>query len=193
MTVFIGLLSAVFGGVIGAVATYFSTRSNMRLDLEHEYDRMLRDKRLKGHQALFHLTRQIPRHWLLAPVPKRSELLMIRNSFHDWYYHEEAHGMFLSKDSKKAYLDLQDALDDALFVKSEDGHTKITDKADTPLTDDEFHRLLRLSSELRHRLVADVGTSNPPRTRSTHPDPTVNTTPTSVSAPTAPQARTATS
>jgi hypothetical protein len=199
VTVFIGLLGAVIGGVVGAVATYFTTRSNMRLGLEHEYDRTLRDQRLKAYQGLYHLTRQIPRHWLLTPVPARSELLKIRTSFHDWYYGEEAHGMFLARDSKKAYINLQNALDEALFVKSVDGLTKTENRADTPLADDELHRLLWLSSELRHQLVADVGASNPPGTRSTHPEPTVMSAPSPpgvpapISAPSTPQGPTATS
>ncbi len=166
-------LTAVFGAALGVATTYFVNRSTMRLNLEHEYDRTLRDKRLAAHQALFHLTRQIPRHWLLIPVPMRSDLLPVRASFRNWYFAEEAHGMFLSQGSKRAYLALEDALDNVLFVRSPDGHSKTADRADTPLTPGELDDLQRLASELRHQLVADIGGSNPPRTRSTRPDPTL--------------------
>ncbi len=90
MTILIGLLGAVLGATIGAITTYFTTRSTMRLSLEQDYDKALRDIRLKGYQQLFHLTAQIPRHWLLTPEPSRAELMKIRISFHDWYYSADA-------------------------------------------------------------------------------------------------------
>jgi hypothetical protein len=37
----------------------------------------------------------------------------------------------------------------------------------------ESHRLLELASALRHQLAVDIGASNPPRTRSEPPEPTV--------------------
>ena len=173
MSALLPALTAVSGAALGAVTTYIVNRFTMRLNLEHDYDRTLRDKRLAAHRALFHLTRQIPRHWLLLPVPARSDLLEVRASFRNWYFAEEAHGMFLSKGAKRAYLALEDALDDVLFVRSPDGRTKTADRADTPLTGSELDDLQRLASELRHQLVADIGASNPPRTRSTRPEPTV--------------------
>ena len=173
MTVLIGVLSAVLGATVGAITTYFTTRSNMRLGLEHDYDKTLRDIRLKGHQRLFHLSRQIPRHWLLTPEPTRAELLKIRTSFHDWYYHSDAHGMFLARHSKKAYIALMNALDRALFEISPTGDTKLGELPESPLSPDESHRLLELASALRHQLAADVGASNPPRTRSEPPEETV--------------------
>lgn len=173
MTIVIGLLSAVFGATVGAITTFFTTRSTMRLSLEHEYDKTLRDIRLKGHQQVFHLSRQIPRHWLLTPEPSRSELLAIRTSFHDWYYHPEAHGMFLARDSKKAYIDLMNALDAALFEVSPTRITRMRERPDSPLSPEESHLLLKLASALRHQLAADIGASNSPRTRSEPPEHTV--------------------
>lgn len=145
----------------------------MRLGLEHDYDKTLRDIRLRGYQQLFHLTAQIPRHWLLTPEPSRAELLKIRLSFHDWYYHEDAHGMFLARHSKNAYIKLMDALDKALFEISPDGDTRLGDRPDSKLSSDESHSLLELTSKLRHQLAADIGAANPPRTRSASPDQTV--------------------
>jgi hypothetical protein len=173
VTILIGLLSATFGAAVGAIATYLTTRSTMRLGLEHDYDKTLRDIRIKGHQQLFHLSRQIPRHWLLTPQPTRAQLVAIRTAFHDWYYHPEAHGMFLARHSKKAYIQLMNALDAALFETAPGGNTKLQDRPDSPLTAQESHRLLELASALRHQLAADIGASNPPRTRSEPPEPTV--------------------
>jgi hypothetical protein len=173
VTILIGLLSAAFGATVGAITTYLTTRSTMRLGLEHDYDKTLRDIRLTGYQQLFHLTAQIPRHWLLTPEPSRAELMKIRTSFHDWYYHADAHGMFLASGSKNAYITLMNALDAALFEISPSGDTKVCDRPDSKLSPEESHRLLDLTSNLRHQLAADIGAANPPRTRSLSPDRTV--------------------
>lgn len=151
-----------------------TTRSTMRLGLEHDYDKTLRDIRLKGHQQLFHLTRQIPRHWLLTPEPSRAELMKIRTSFHDWYYHPDAHGMFFASGSKQAYIALMNALDEALFEISPSRETKLRDRPDSKLSPQESHRLLELTSNLRHQLATEIGAANPPRTRSHSPDRTVS-------------------
>ena len=42
MEVFAGLLGAVLGALAGGIDTYATTRSTMRLELEHAYDRALR-------------------------------------------------------------------------------------------------------------------------------------------------------
>jgi hypothetical protein len=173
VTILIGLLAAAFGATIGAITTYFTTRSTMRLGLEQDYDKTLRDIRLKGYQQLFHLTAQIPRHWLLTPEPSRAELLKIRTSFHDWYYGADAPGMFLARDSKIAYITLMNALDVALFEISPGGDTKLCDRPDSKLSPEESHHLLELTSKMRHQLAFDIGAANPPRTRSHSPDRTV--------------------
>lgn len=173
VTILIGLIGAVLGALAGGITTYLTTRSAMMLSLEHDYDKTLRDIRLKGHQQLFHLSRQIPRHWLLTPEPSRADLMKIRTSFHDWYYHSDAHGMFLASGSKQAYIALMDALDAALFEISPSGTTKVCDRPDSKLSPEESHRLLELSSNLRHQLATEIGAANPPRTRSSSPDRTV--------------------
>jgi membrane protein DedA with SNARE-associated domain len=62
MTVFIGILSAIIGALAGTVATYLTTRSTMRRTLEHAYDRTMQEKRLERYQALFRVTKCLPRH-----------------------------------------------------------------------------------------------------------------------------------
>jgi hypothetical protein len=173
VTILVGLLGAVLGATVGAITTYFTTRSTMRLGLEQDYDKALRDIRVKGYQQLFHLTAQIPRHWLLTPEPTRAELMKIRVSFHDWYYGADAPGMFLARDSKNAYIALMNALDEALFEISPGGDTKLSDRPDSKLLAKESHRLLELSSNMRHQLAFDIGAANPPRTRSDSPEQTV--------------------
>jgi hypothetical protein len=99
---------------------------------------------------------------------------MIRMSFHDWYYHPDAHGMFLASASKQAYIELMNALDTALFEISPNGDTKLRDRADSSLSAEESHRLLELSSHLRHQLATEIGAANPPHITSRSPARTVS-------------------
>jgi hypothetical protein len=62
VTALIGLAGAILGALLGSVATYLTTRSNMWLTLEHSYDQMMQGKRLEHYQILFHLTRCLPRY-----------------------------------------------------------------------------------------------------------------------------------
>ncbi|HEY3504856.1 MAG TPA: hypothetical protein VGN37_18985 [Actinocatenispora sp.] len=160
MTVFSGFFGVVLGALAGVVATYLTTRSKMRIELEHSYDRALRDKRLECYQELFHVSRCIPRYWP-TQVPTREDLHRFRQAFHDWYFGKDAGGMFLSPAAKGAYMRLQDALGEAMHAGENGGSTP-------PLSDIQLY-----ASELRHQLAADVGAANPPRLAWTRLDRTV--------------------
>jgi len=168
MTVFIGLLGALLGALAGAVATYLTTRSAMQLELEHAYDRTLRDKRLERYQHLFHASKCLPRYWLPTEVPTRSDLRRIRDRFHDWYFGEEAGGMFLTPAAKNIYMRLLNLLAETM-EGGEGGSDAVTDSA---LSAAESQALRDLASELRHQLAEDVGAANPPRLRWTRLGPT---------------------
>jgi hypothetical protein len=171
MTVVIGLVGVVLGGLIGAVTSYLTTRSSLLLQLEHSYDVALRDRRLERYQALFHLSERIPRRWRPGAEPSRADLLGFWAMFHDWYFGEGAGGMFLTPEAKARYLRLQNALIEA----AREDANGTADSA--PLTDPESHLLRHLASELRHQLAEDVGAAHPPRLRWTRVGRTVEAPP----------------
>ncbi|WP_046591516.1 hypothetical protein [Streptomyces mangrovisoli] len=159
MTVLIGLLGAVFGGLAGAVAGYVTNRAGMLMQLSHSYDVALRDRRLEHYAALFHLTECIPRRWRSGCEPDRARLLEYWETFHNWYFGAAAGGMFLTPASKTCYLALQNAL-------LEQGREDATGLASAvPLTEAESRLIRHLASELRHQLAEDVGAAHPPRLR----------------------------
>ncbi|WP_157869130.1 hypothetical protein [Streptomyces atriruber] len=158
MTVVIGLLGVVLGGLLGAVSTYVTTRSSMLMQFEHSYDATLRDRRLEPYQRLFHSSRCLPRYWADGEEPTRADLRRFRESFHDWYFGEEAGGRYLTPDSKALYLELQNALFDAF--PAEPG-----EPADAPVSAESSAVVRRCASALRHQLVEDVGAAQPPRMR----------------------------
>jgi hypothetical protein len=176
MAVFVGLAGVVLGALIGALTTYLTTRSTMRIELEHSYDRALRDRRLERYQRLFHISRCLPRYWLPGEAPTRQDLHRFRQDLHDWYFSEEAGGMFLTAPAKEAYMRLLNILAEAMREDQDD----VQRSERSPLSADESRALRELASELRHQLAEDVGAANPPRLRwtrlgrTTAPPPPVN-------------------
>ena len=78
-------ISAAFGLLAGGAATYFTTRAQLRVEAEHAYDRSLRDLRLPHYQRLFHLTHVMPKEWLPSTIPRRMDLISIRENLRGWY------------------------------------------------------------------------------------------------------------
>ncbi|MFI8928739.1 hypothetical protein ACIG3E_13820 [Streptomyces sp. NPDC053474] len=158
MTVVIGLVGVVLGGLLGAVGSYVTTRSGLLMQLEHAYDVTLRDRRLERYEQLFHVSRCVPRYWPRGEEPSRADLARFRREFHDWYFGERAGGMYLTPAAKALYLDLQNALFEAL-------RTGPGESGDSPVSAADSEAVRRCASELRHQLVEDVGVAQPPRMR----------------------------
>lgn len=158
MTVGIGLLGVVLGGLVGAISAYVTTRSNMLLQLEHAYDMTLRDRRLERYQKLFHISQCLPRYWVDGTAPSRSDLVNYREAFSGWYFGEEAGGMYLTPTSKSLYL----AMQSALLYGAQPGPGEA---ADSPISHEVLESIRRCASDLRHQLAEDVGVAQPPRLR----------------------------
>jgi hypothetical protein len=167
MQLLAGLLGAVLGALVAGVVTYATTRSKMRLEMEYAHDRTLSDKRLEHYQRLFHISRCIPRRWRAGEEPSREDLARYNEDFHNWYFGEQAGGLFLTPQAKELYLRIRNTLSAA----SHPDGSAVT--VESPLTPDESHMLRQLVSELRHQLVEDVGAAHPPRLRWTRLAPTV--------------------
>lgn len=166
MAVFIGFLGAILGALVGAIATYLTTRSNMRLTLEHSYDQMLQGKRLERYQALFHASKCIPRYWPpWEAEPKRADLRKYLQDFHEWYFGDDAGGMFLTPAAKDVYVKLLNLLAETAFKDENTPDCPV----DQPLSASESQELRNLASDLRHQLAEDVGAANPPRPQWTRP------------------------
>lgn len=157
MEVLAGLLGAVLGAIAGAIATYVTKLSSMRVELEHTYDKTLRDIRLPHYQRLFHFSECIPREWRPTEIPTRQDLLEFRERFHNWYFGIDAGGMFLPGETKDRYFKLQNALE-RMGKRQSDPQESLS-----PLTPDEKKELYYLASNLRHQLTWDLGAAQPPR------------------------------
>lgn len=129
------------------------------MEAEHVYDRSLRELRLPHYQRLFHLTRVMPREWLLSTIPCKVDVISIRESLRDWYFGEESGGMFLSQPARDRYFDLYDELESAIAGLDDDAES---------LSREGAAELRQRASALRHQLVADLGVAERPRTRVDH-------------------------
>ncbi|MEU3623022.1 hypothetical protein [Amycolatopsis coloradensis] len=161
MQVYIGLLGGALRGILGGIVTYLATRTKARLELVHAHDLTLRTERLIRYQRLFHLSGRLPRYWRPGEEPDRQTLASLREDLHEWYFGEEAGGLFLTQEAKTRYLRLQNALAEAV------------DAGPTPLSEQESMTLRGLASELRHQLGEDIGAASPPRIKRLSVGPTL--------------------
>jgi hypothetical protein len=129
----IGLAAAVVTGVIG----YRSARWNARKDLEIE----LRRQRLRALKKLWALSEPLGLHYRSASVTAAS-MRQLSAALQRWYFHEG--GMFLSDESREAYVAFQLALRDATEVAEDDKE----------LDAETFRRLWEMGSGLRETLRA---------------------------------------
>jgi hypothetical protein len=156
LAVWASIISAAFGLLAGGAATYFTTRAQLRIEAEHAYDRSLRDLRLPHYQRLFHLTRVMPREWLPSTIPRKEDVISIRESLRGWYFGEESGGMFLSQPARDLYFRLYYELEGALIGLGDDAES---------LSRECAAELRQRASALRHQLMADLGTAERPRTK----------------------------
>ena len=99
--------------------------------------------------------------------PRRKDLHQYLQDFHDWYFGEDAGGMFLTPAAKEISMRLLNLLAEAAFA----GADGPNGAADHRLSAAESRALRQLASELRHQLAEDTGASNPPQLRWTRPGP----------------------
>lgn len=169
MEILAGFVGAVLGAIAAGLTTYFTTRRVMQLELQHTYDMTLRDIRLPHYQRLFNISRCIPREWPQGEVPSGRDLLQFRENFHDWYFGDEAGGMFLPEATRTIYFKLQNALENI-------GHSKLDlpdTASDSSVSSAEGAELYKHASTLRHQLAWDVGAAQPPRLRWVRLGPTL--------------------
>jgi hypothetical protein len=136
----------------------------MRLELQLQYDRALRDLRLPHYQRLFHVSGCIPREWRPGEEPSRPELLHLRERFNDWYFGPDAGGLFLTNATREKYFRLQNELE-------AQAHAGLSAGSE-PLPAEDSRLLRKLASELRHQMAQELGTAEPPQLRWTALGPT---------------------
>ena len=136
--------------LLSAWLTYWALGARIRGELEAQYDKDLRDRRLAAYAGLWALTEPLARYSppeTLSPNGARSLSMRLRS----WYFRD---GIVLSVAARDAYFALQKRLT-AMPADAASG------PAD-PLSDPVLDVLRAASSAMRTALARDVASRRPP-------------------------------
>jgi hypothetical protein len=141
------VVTALIGLVSGAILTYFGAVVKLRKELEAEYDKDLRSKRIEVYKELWSQLQLLARYDRPKPI-KRKTLEKLTVAMREWYF--EVGGLYLSEEARKDYFALKETIKDVLESRKY--------RADEVLDSPELDLLLEKASLLRARLTRDVGT-----------------------------------
>ena len=141
-------IAAVIGAVGGGVVAFFTTRWQIRKELEYEYDKDLRERRIKAYLELWKLLQPLAKYSRPIEDLRVSHLSALSKDLRGWYF--ETGGFLLSSDARDLYFDVQEALAEVLAAAHEE---------EAGISDSTFESLRAKGSNLRTSLVKDVGTS----------------------------------
>ncbi|HEY0461300.1 MAG TPA: hypothetical protein VGC97_19345 [Pyrinomonadaceae bacterium] len=145
----ISLLTGLVSAAVAAVVTYFATRSKIRLELTVEYDKEIRKKRLELYEKLWKLLKPLAR--FSAEEKITYSIIKIRSEkMRDWYF-DEVGGIYLSKQSRKPYFELKEAMQEVIDDKKLMGE-------ETEIGAEQLDKILALGKNLRDNLSDDIET-----------------------------------
>ncbi len=137
-----GLWSALVGGLVGAVVAAVGTWLQSWIGAKIKIDEGLRAKREADYLKLWTLTGLIPKYPRAEDVT-HAELDRLSRDMRDWYF--DGGGLYLSRQARKAYGDVQDGL-----------QPMIRNAADARIGDEEYDLLQARCSRLRTELTSDL-------------------------------------
>jgi hypothetical protein len=142
--------TALVTALLSAATTYLSLVTKIRGDLEAQYDKDLRERRLTAYAALWALTEPLARYSppeALSPHGASSLSERLRS----WYFRD---GIVLSAAARNAYFALQKKLT-AEPIAAGAARTR-------PLDQSVIEDLQQASSAMRTALARDVASRRPP-------------------------------
>ena len=144
------LLIAVVTAMLSVATTYVALRTKIRGDLEAEYDKDLRERRLTAYSALWALTEPLALYSPPEPLTAQGARLLSER-LRSWYFSD---GILLSTAARDAYFTLQRKLT-AEPVAAAPARTR-------PLDPSIVGELQEASSAMRTALSADVASRRAP-------------------------------
>lgn len=140
------MITALIGLASGAILAYIGAVLKFRKDLEAEYDKDLRAKRIEVYKDLWNHLGLLARY----DRPKalnRKTLKELSVAMRDWYF--GVGGLYLSEEARKSYFDLKEMIKN--FIEGPQTQ-KVED------SDPALQAMLAQASLLRSHLTRDVGT-----------------------------------
>ncbi len=143
--------SALLGLVTGMIGTYVGAVVKFRKDLEADYDKDLRNRRIEAYKSLWKLLQFLARYD--RPKPLTAPLLHeLSVAMRQWYF--EVGGIFVSEETRTTYFELKDLLSPYSSARYD---------ADKCLDNEpEVQLILNKARDLRSHLTHDIGTRKSP-------------------------------
>ena len=136
---------ALVTALLSAATTYLALVTKVRRDLEAQYDKDLRDRRLAVYPALWGLSEPLARYSPAGPLSVEGARAL-SEKMRQWYFRD---GLVMSLAARQAYFDLQSRLVDAAAAAE-------------PPDSNAFKGLQKASSIMHAALCGDVGSRRPP-------------------------------
>lgn len=120
-----------------------------RKDLEAEYDKDLRAKRIEVYKELWSHLGLLARYDRPKPL-NRKTLKELTTAMREWYF--QIGGLYLSEETRKAYFDLKE------IIKNDLEGSDFRDDKEKELASADLEKLIAQASLLRSHLTHDIGT-----------------------------------
>lgn len=147
-TIIVALVTGIFGIISAILVAYVSAAVKFRKDLEAEYDRDLRKRRIELYTGLWEHLQVLARYDLPKPLNQQT-LQDLSVAMRKWYF-DEAGGLYLSDEGREDYFDLKHTIQE--IVENN------TYKPEETFNQQDSTNILTKGSLLRARLKTDVGT-----------------------------------
>jgi hypothetical protein len=144
----IAVVTTATTAALSGLTTYFGMKSKILNDLLAQYDKDLRDRRLRAYGALWTLSEPLARFSPIEPLTGAGART-VSQGMRGWYFRD---GIVLSEAAREAYFSLQEAL-----LKP-----RVAAAAATPLDRDTLGGLWKASRDLHTALCVDIGSRKPP-------------------------------
>lgn len=144
------MATALVAALLSFATTYVGLRTKIRRDLEAQYDKDLRERRMTAYSALWALTEPLA---IYSPPRKLSGhgARALSERLRHWYFTD---GIVLSREARKAYFALQKALTEKPLAAA---------AVDTAALDATLvEPLQKISHDLRTALSRDLASRRPP-------------------------------
>lgn len=143
----IALTTGALSALIGAASAYVGAILKYRKDLESEFDKSIRDERIRTYPKLWRQLELLARYDRPAPLDL-THLQELSVSMRKWYF--ECGGIFLSESTRGSYFDLKDRIRNAIESLSRED--------DVQSHEGNVPELVGAASLLRAHLTRDLGT-----------------------------------
>jgi|SRR5215218_2195343 len=147
----VAIITGSFGIVTATAVAYLGAIIKFRKDLEAEYDKDLRSRRIEVYKGLWHLLQFLARYDLPQALSPWT-LQQLSEAMRKWYF-EVGGGLYLSEETRESYFALKEAIKNVV-----DKHDNVKATSEDDLDDIDRAKILEKGSDLRKQMTQDVGT-----------------------------------